>query len=38
MNDNDDSNGTVPKQTPNPRPDPAENADPAGLVCLSHDS
>ena len=25
MSDSDDSNGTDPKQTPNPRPDPAES-------------
>jgi len=26
MNDSDDGNRTDPKQTPNPRPDPAESA------------
>jgi hypothetical protein len=30
MSDSDDSYSTDLKQTPNPRPDPAENAGPAG--------
>ncbi len=32
MGYNDDSNSTDPKQTPNPRPDPAESADPIGWL------
>jgi hypothetical protein len=30
MSYSDDSNSTDPKQTPNPRPDPAESAGPIG--------
>ena len=32
MSDSDDSNSTDPKQTPNPRPDPAESAGPTGWL------
>jgi hypothetical protein len=32
MFDSDDSNSTDPKQTPNPRPDPAESAGPTGWL------
>jgi len=32
MSYSDDSNSTDPKQTPNPRPDPAESVRPAGWL------
>jgi len=32
MSNSDDSDGTDPKQTPNPRPDPAESAGPTGWL------
>jgi hypothetical protein len=32
MNCSDDNNRTDPKQGPNPRPDPAENAGPTGWL------
>jgi hypothetical protein len=32
MSCSDDNNRTDPKQGPNPRPDPAENADPTGWL------
>lgn len=32
MNYGDDMNSTDPKQTPNPRPDPAESTPPAGWL------
>jgi hypothetical protein len=32
MSYSDDSNSTDPKQTPNPRPDPTENAGPTGWL------
>ena len=32
MSYSDDSNSTAPEKTPNPRPDPAENAGPTGLL------
>ena len=36
MSDSEDSNGTDPKQTPNPRPDPKETDAPTGwLVALN---
>jgi hypothetical protein len=32
MSNSDDSDSTDPKQTPNPRPDPAESAGPTGWL------